>query len=183
MMIRSKRGLKKYLRRKEHQLNSALQKFIDDFDRTIEVQTLEPTSSPASERQFRLLLKLRWLSYEFLWVRLKLHPMWRHKRWFLELFDVEEITINQTSVMLTGEIIWWAKGKDAVGEWWPSDHDPHRMGFHRIKLRGDPIDGDGKWVIEPMRVTLKLATTPKRVATYDLEFGYGSTYLRTTNVK
>ncbi len=180
-MIRSNRRLKKYLRGKEAQLNSTLQKFIDEFDPAIDVEALEPTSSSENERQFRLLLRLRWLSYEFLWVRLKLHPAWCGKRWFLELFDVEQVSINKNTVTLTGEIIWWAEGQNAVGEWCPSDHDPHLMGFHRIKLRGNPIDGDGKWVIEPMKVTVKLAKTSNRNATYALEFGYGSTYLRTTN--
>ena len=182
-MIRSKRKLKKYLRSKETQLNGALHSFIENFAPAIDVSQLEPSSSPESERQFHLLLRLQWLCFHFLWVRLKLHPLWRGKRWFLELFDVEQVSITSNAVTLTGEIIWWAEGEDAVGEWWPPDHDPHSMGFHRIKLRGDPAEGDGKWVIEPMRVTLKLATTPKRNATYDLEFGYGSTYLRTTNVR
>jgi hypothetical protein len=176
-MRRSKRRWKKHLRSREQKLNQALQQFIEGFDLAFDVNDPNPTSSPEKERNFRLLLRLRHLTFSFLWIRLKLHPAWRNKQWFLELPDFEDIEINQDRVLLTGDIIWWAEGKDAIGQWWPADHDPQRMGFYKMKLRGDA----GKWVIEPMRVMLKLAATPKRVATYDLEFGYGSTYLRTTN--
>ena len=182
-MRKSKRDWKKRLRSRERELNQALQQFIEGFDLAFDMNDPNPISSPEKEKHFRLLLRLRHLTFSFLWIRLKVHPAWRNKRFFLELPDFENIEINQDSVTLAGDIIWWAEGKDAIGQWWPSDHDPQAMGFYKIKLRGDVTGDSGKWVIEPIRVKLKLATTLKRVATYDLEFGYGSTYLRTTNVR
>lgn len=179
----SKRNWKKRLRSCERELNSALQQFIEGFDLAFDINDPDPTLSAEKEKHFRLLLRLRHLTFSFLWIRLKLHPAWRKKQFFLELPDFENIEINRDGVTLAGDIIWWAEGKDAIGQWWPSDHEPQAIGFYKIKLRGDVREDSGKWVIEPIRVKLKLATIPKRVATYDLEFGYGSTYLRTANVR
>ncbi|MDQ3819669.1 MAG: hypothetical protein M3362_18610, partial [Acidobacteriota bacterium] len=113
--------------------------FLDSFD------TEKPLDD---ERNFHLLLKLRWLIYEFIYVRLKLNPKWMKKKWFLELPDVDFVRIENGGVELSGDIVWWAEGKDAVGEWWPADHAPHRTGVYKVKIRGD-LDG-GYWVTEPV---------------------------------
>jgi hypothetical protein len=176
---KSKRQLKKYLRKREGQLNAALHSFLADYDFSLALDNDNPTETPESEKQFRLLLRLRWLIYDYLWVRLKIDPRWRSKQWFLDLFDVDEVRIENENVYLTGDIVWWAEGKDAQGQWWPSDHEAKATGIYKIKIRGD-LNG-GKWVVEPMTALLRLAKTAKHDARYQIEFGYGSTYLKTAN--
>ena len=125
---------------------------------------------------FGLLLKLRWLIYDFIYVRLKLHPGWVKKRWFLELLDVDSVKIGNGGVEIAGDIVWWAEGKDAVGEWWPADHEPHRIGVYKVKIRGG-LDG-GRWVVEPVMAKLRKPKIPKRNAGYEIDFGKDSTYLK-----
>ena len=164
---RSKRYLKKYLRRREKALEKYLSLFLDGFD----------AGKPLDdESNFRLLLKLRWLIYDFIYVRLKLNPKWMRKKWFLELFDVDSVKIQNGGVKFSGDIVWWAEGKDAVGEWWPSDHEPHRTGVYKVKIRGD-LDG-GYWVVEPVTATLRKPKIPKHNTGYEIDFGKGSTYMK-----
>ena len=169
---RSKRWLKKYLRSRERQLATHLGLFLNGFN---------PGQSLDDELNFRLLLKLRWLVYDFIWVRLKLHPAWRERRWFLDLFDVDQVQVRGDGVELAGDIVWWPEGKDALGEWWPRDHQPYPTRPYKAKIRGDLMGGH--WVLEPVRATLKMPRTSKRRGEYEIEFGVGSTYLKVTSRK
>jgi hypothetical protein len=163
---RNRRYLKKRLRLREKQLGNAVSLFVDKF---------EPRQSLEDEPNFRLLLKLRWLVNDFIYLRLKLHPLWMKKQWFLDLLDVDNVTVRNGSVILAGDAVWWAQGRDADGEWWPADHEPRKSGPYKIKLRGD-LSG-GRWVLEPVRAELKLPANEKRVAGYRVEFGQDSTYM------
>jgi len=163
---RNKRYLKKRLRLREGQLGNTVSLFVDKFD---------PRQPLEGEHNYRLLLKLRWLVSDFIYLRLKLHPTWMRKQWFLDLFDVDNVTVRDGAVVLVGDAVWWAQGKDADGAWWPSDHQPRQSGPYKIKLRGD-LSG-GRWVLEPVRAELKLPVDVQRTAGYRVEFGQGSTYM------
>lgn len=177
---KGKRASKKSLRRRESQLNAALMSFINNYDPSITISNDDdPVSTPEKERQFRILLRLRWLINAFLFLRLKHHPAWRNKQWFLDLFDVDSVAIENDLVILKGDIVWWALGNDAIGNWWPSDHRAYRTGIYKVKIRGDMMQG--YWVIEQLTATLQLSRMKKRVANYDLEFGFGNTYLKYSN--
>ncbi len=141
--------------------------FLDNFN---------PAESLKEKGNFRCLLNLEWLVYDFIHVRLRLHPKWRGKKYFLDLFDIDKVLIKDGAVYLTGDIVWWAEGDDAAGEWWPADHEPHWVGVYKVKMRGD-LSG-GYWVIEPVFARLRQAKTPKRNAEYEIEFGTGSTYMK-----
>lgn len=162
------RQLKKRLRLREKALGKYLSLFLDGFNPE---QSLE-----AGSDNFRLLLSLRWLVYDYIYFRLKLDPRWAKKLWFLDLFDVDRIKIANEDVELTGDIVWWAEGKDALGEWWPADHEPYRTAPYKKKMRGD-LSG-GYWVLEPVIAKLRQPTSPKRNARYEIEFGRGSTYMK-----
>jgi hypothetical protein len=164
---RSKRRLKKNLRLRERALSKDLDLFLNGFDAE---QPLD------SETNFRLLLKLRWLIYEFIYVRLKLNRKWMRKKWFLELFDVDHVQISDDEVKLTGDIVWWAEGKDAAGEWWFPDSQLHQTAVYKVKIRGD-LDG-GHWVLEPMTVNITQAKSLKHDATYEIDFGKGYSFLK-----
>lgn len=163
----SKRARKKQLRRRERMLDKHLRRFLEGFD------SMKPLEE---EKNHELLLKLRWLIQDFLYVRLNLHPRWMRKRWFLDLIDVEEVKIDGAQVELAGDIVWWMEGKDAVGSWWPSDHEPHRTAPYKVKIRGDLAGG--YWILEPVRARLRRAKTPKHRAEYEIDFGQGSTHLK-----
>jgi hypothetical protein len=163
---RNKRYLKKSLRRREKQLDAHLRRFLDGLDSE---QPLE------EESNFRLLLKLRWLITDFIYLRLKLHRGWKDG-WFLDLFDVIELKTTGEGVELTGDIVWWVEGKGADTAWIPADHESHPTGVYKVKIRGD-ING-GQWVVEPVSARLKRAKVLKRNAVYVIEFGKGSTYMK-----
>jgi hypothetical protein len=166
------KSAKRLLRFREKQLRGYLNSFLTSFD-------LEKPSDEASfdeTSNFRLLLKLRWCVYDFIYLRLKLNPKWQKKQWFLELFDVDEINIGEDDVVLRGDIVWWAEGKDAVGEWWPADHEPHWVKPYKVKIRGE-LSG-GYWILEPVIARLRIPKVTKRNAEYEIEFGKGSTYMK-----
>jgi hypothetical protein len=169
---RNKRELKKHLRQREAALDRLLRHFLANFDPT---RSLDGGHQDPGEN-FWLLLRLRWLIFTFIHVRLELTPWWGNRKRFLEQLDVDEVRVGDGRVELVGEMVWWAQGREAEGEWWPADHEPHRTGFYKVKLRGD-LDGGG-WVVEPVRVSLRVAKVPWRNAAYDIEFGVGSTYLK-----
>lgn len=131
MRRKTKRHLKKYLRQREKELNKHLSRFLNDFDLT---------RSFDDEENFKPLLKIRWQIYELIYIRLKLHPRWIGKQWFLDLLDVDNLKIENNSVWFTGDIVWWAEGKDAVGEWYPADHEPQKTRPYKEKIRGN-LDG------------------------------------------
>lgn len=166
---RSRRHLKKHLRRREAELARRLRRFLEGYD---------PSKPHDDERgeNFRLLLRLRWLVFTFIYVRLRLAPWWSNRRRFLEHFDVDEVKVEGGGVELSGDMVWWAEGRDAAGEWWPPDHEPHPTGVYKVKIRGDL--GGGHWVLEPVRVRMRLPSAPWRGAPYEIEFGRGSTYLK-----
>ena len=165
-MRRNKRYLKRRLRLREKQLGEALSYFINQFD---------PQCSLEDEHNFRPLLKLRWRLNDFIYFRLKLHPLWMKKQWFLDLLDIDKIEVRNSSVAIVGDVVWWAQGNDAHGEWWPQDHEAHRSGPYKIKLRGD-LSG-GRWVLEPVKAELRMPRVATGSAKYRVEFGYGSTYM------
>ena len=164
---RNRRYLKKSLRRREGHLGKYLSLFLEGFD----------AGKPLDEENNRrLLLKLRWLVNDFIYLHLKLHPGWTGKSRFLDLFDVESVRVKNGGVELSGDIVWWAEGKDAEGEWWPADHEPRRTGVYKVKIRGDM--GGGYWVVEPVSAKLSESKVPKRDAVYEIDFGKGSTYMK-----
>jgi hypothetical protein len=166
----SKRYLKKRLRRREKALGKYLSLFLVGFDAE------KPLDD---ESNFPLLLKLRWLIYDFIYFRLKLNRKWMKKKWFLELFDVDSVRIKNGVVEFIGDMVWWTEGKDAVGEWWPSDHEPHPIGVYKVKIRGDL--GGGYWIVEPVTAKLRTSKIQKRNAGYEIDFGKGSTYMKIKN--
>jgi hypothetical protein len=168
----SKRDLKKHLRRREAALDRWLRRFLAGYDPALPLDNGEGDGG----ENFRLLLRLRWLIFTFIHVRLELTPWWGGRRRFLEHFDVDEVKIEGESVELVGDMVWWAEGREAVGEWWPADHEPHRTAVYKVKIRGD-LDG-GFWVVEPVRVRMSVARAAWRHAAYEIEFGRGSTYLK-----
>jgi len=157
---------RKLLRYREKQLQDYLDRFLNRFD---------PQQPEDDKSNFQLLLNLRWLVYDFIYLRLKLNPNWQKKQWFLDLFDVEQIRIENGNVELIGDMVWWAEGKDAENEWWQADHEPHWVGRYKKKMRGD-LSG-GYWVIERVSANLKKAEVEGRRAGYEIEFGRGSTYM------
>lgn len=163
---RDKRYLKRRLRLREKQLGDVVSTFVKKFD---------PRQPLEDGPNYRLLLDLRWLVSDFIYLRLKLHPLWMRKRWFLDLFDVDDVSIRDGVVVLVGDAVWWAQGKDADGEWWPADHEPRKSAPYKIKIRGD-MSG-GVWVLEPVRAELKVPVNAKRVAGYRVEFGRGVTHM------
>lgn len=168
---RSRRYLKKYLRRREAQLDARLRALVEGFD---------PALPPDEEgKNFELLLRLRWLVYDFVHVRLRLTRWWGSRRRFLELPDFDDVKVAGGAVELKGDIVWWADGAEAVGRWWPPDHEPHPTGVYKMKLRGDMRGGH--WVLEPFNARLSLSETPGRVAAYEIEFGKGNTFLKVRN--
>ncbi|HEX8285631.1 MAG TPA: hypothetical protein VF588_19910 [Pyrinomonadaceae bacterium] len=168
----SKRDLKKHLRRREAALDVWLRRFLAGYD---PARPLDNGEGEGGEN-FRLLLRLRWLIFTFIYVRLELSPWWGGRRRFLEHFDVDEVRVEGQSVELVGDMVWWAEGPEAAGEWWPPDHEPRRTGVYKVKIRGDL--GGGRWVVEPVRVRMSAARVPWRNASYEIEFGRGSTYLK-----
>lgn len=164
---RSKRHLKKYLRSREDTLNDLLHSFLDNF------ATQQPLDS---ETNSRLLLRLRWLLYEFIYVRMKLNAKWMKRHWFLELLDVDQVVINSGEIKIVGDIVWWAEGKDAVGEWWFPDNKPHPTGVYKVKIRGD-LSG-GYWVLEPVIAKISRPKPSKHNAVYEIEFGKGQSYMK-----
>ena len=164
---RSDRYTRKRLRYRERHLRKHLDLFLTGFD---------PEQPLDDKSNFRLLLKLRWLVTDFIYLRLKLNPKWQMKRWFLELFDVDEIRILNGNLEIIGDIVWWAEGKDAVGEWWPADHEPHSVGPYKVKIRGE-LNG-GYWILEPVIARLRMPRVARRDADYEIEFGRGSTHLK-----
>lgn len=164
--------MKKHLRRREAELGGRLRRFLEGFDPARPL--VEEGRDPGEN--FRLLLGLRHLIYSFIHVRLELKPWWGNRRRFLENFDVDEVKVEGGRVELAGEMVWWAVGREAEGEWWPADHEPRRARVYKVKMRGDL--GGGLWVSEPVRVRLSLPEVPRRNAAYEIEFGRGSTYLK-----
>lgn len=169
---RTKRSLKKHLRQREAALDGRLRHFLANFD---PARPLDEGHQDPGEN-FRLLLRLRWLIYTFIHVRLELTPWWGRRKRFLEHLDVDEVRVGDGRVELFGDMVWWAQGREAEGEWCPADHEPHGAGFYKVKLRGVP--GAGPWVKEPVRVSMRVAEVPWRNASYEIEFGRGSTYLK-----
>lgn len=150
-----------------------LRRFLDGYDPALPLDNGEGDGG----ENFRLLLRLRWLIFDFIHVRLRLKPWWGNRRRFLEHFDVDEVKVERDGVELVGDMVWWARGAEAAGVWWPPDHEPHRAGIYKVKIRGDLAGG--KWVVEPVRVRLRVSRSPRRNASYEIEFGRGSTYLKT----
>jgi hypothetical protein len=163
---RSNKYTRKRLRHREKQLREHLDRLLSGFN---------PDNPHDDRSNFRLLLRVRWLVYDFIYLRLKLNPRWQKRQWFLELFDVDEVRITNSSLELIGDIVWWAEGKDAIERWWPADHEPHRVGPYKLKIRGD-LSG-GCWVLEPLIARLRTPKLAKRNADYEIEFGKGSTYM------
>jgi hypothetical protein len=166
-----RRDLKKHLRRREAALDVWLRRFLAGYD---PARPLDPDEG--GEENFRLLLRLRWLIFTFIHVRLELTPWWGNRGRFLEHFDVDEVRVGGGVVELFGDMVWWARGREAAGEWWPPDHEPRPTGVYKVKIRGE-LEG-GYWVLEPVRVRMSVAGAPWRNASYEIEFGRGSTYLK-----
>jgi hypothetical protein len=101
--------------------------------------------------------------------------MWMKKHWFLDLLDVDRVEVKNGGIVLHGDAAWWALGTNAIGEWWPADHEARKCGPYKIKLRGD-LSG-GRWVLEPVRAELRMPRLAKRRAQYRVMFGQGSTYM------
>jgi hypothetical protein len=167
--------LKKYLRRREALLDRWLRRFLDAYDPAAPLDNGEGEGGA----NFQLLLRLRWLIFTFVHTRLELTPWWGGRNRFLEHFDVDAVKTGPGVVELTGDMVWWAQGREAAaGGWWPPDHEPRRTGVYKVKIRGDL--GGGRWVVEPVRVRMRVARVPRRDASYEIDFGYGSTYRKIT---
>ncbi len=180
MARKSKRRIKKILRKQEKRLNSALKAFVEGYDFSFPTDGVF-AKTPEEERQFRLLLRLRGLAGDFLWLRLKTDVRWRGKAWYLDFLSVDDVRVTDDRVQLSGDIVWWAEGAFAREEWWPKDHEVHPTGFYRRVLRGDT--GSLQYVIEPVKGWFGLARNDRRDATYEIKFGFGSTYLKVSNLR
>ena len=121
-----------------------------------------------------MMLPIRWALFGLTYGHLKLTRDWGKRSWFLELPDIDTITKigrPESGFQLSGEIIWWAEGKDAEGEWWPQDRIP------------DVTKWGGKYVAEPFEARVFPLWHKKRGLSYEIEFGQGSTYQLFTNRK
>lgn len=181
------RDTRKRLRYRERKLKQHLRKFLDQYDpaNPVDIRKLAEAGlfyngyDSQLPLNFYLLRSLRWFVNDVILFRLHLNRHWQKKKLFLELFDVDQVSFGPASVELIGDIVWWVEGRDAVGEWWPPDHEPHKFGKYKVLIRGE--GPGGYWVVEPVTAKLTMPKSPKRDAQYEIRFGYGSTFMKFTN--
>src|SRR5262245_31198954 len=178
-----RRIFRKYRHRDETRLKKALRSYLD-YEASVE--------AVIEEELFRKLLPIRWSLYGLTYNYLVLDRKWKWKDFFLEYPDITDITANAdgaSRVVVTGEFIWWAEGKDRIGKWWPADRTPHKQ----IRVRGQdeshlevvpaPELEKGGFLVEPFEAVIWPAWTRKRGLKYRIEFGKGTTFRHITNCK
>src|SRR5262245_55311899 len=110
-----RRIFRKYRRRDEIRLKEAIGNFLE-FVASIEAVN--------EKDMFSIVLPIRWSLYGLTYNHLILDRKWKWKDFFLEYPDITGITVTDDDayrVVITGEFIWWAEGKDRIGKWWPAD--------------------------------------------------------------
>ncbi|HEY7181557.1 MAG TPA: hypothetical protein VIC84_09065 [Blastocatellia bacterium] len=141
---------------------------------------------------FRVLLPIRWSLYGLTYNHLVLDRKWKWKDFFLEYPDITDITAidgEASRVVITGEFIWWAEGKDRVGKWWPADRSPHKQirvregNESHLEVVQAPELEEGGFLVEPFEAVIWPAWNRKRGLKYRIEFGKGTIFRRITNCK
>jgi hypothetical protein len=178
-----RRVFRKYRRRDEMRLKIALRNYLD-YEASVEAVNKEDL--------FRILLPIRWSLYGLTYNHLILDRKWKWKDFFLEYPDITDITANDgnsSRVVITGEFIWWAEGKDGVGKWWPADRVPYKQ--IRVRTQDDshleiiqePELEKGGFLVEPFEAVVWPDWNKKHELKYRIEFGKGATFRHITNCK
>jgi hypothetical protein len=176
-----RRSFRKLRRRSETRLKKALRNY-HDYESTVETVT--------EEDLFRKLLPIRWSLYGLTYNHLVLDRKWKWKDFFLEYPDITDITVNDdgaSRVVITGEFIWWATGKDWIGKWWPEDRLPYKQirvteqdESHLEVVLAPELQKRG-FLVEPFEAIVQPTWNKKRGLKYLIEFGKGTTFRRITN--
>ena len=178
-----RRIFRKYRYRDETLLKKALRSYLD-YEAYVEAVNKEDL--------FRILLPIRWSLYGLTYNHLVLDRKWKWKDFFLEYPDITDINANgdgASEVVIVGEFIWWAEGKDGVGKWWPADRAPYKQIRVRIQDQShleiiqDPELETGGFLVEPFEAVVWPAWNRKRGLKYRIEFGKGATFRHITNCK
>jgi hypothetical protein len=178
-----RRIFRKFRHRDETRLKKALRNYLN-YEASVEAVT--------EEDLFRILLPIRWSLYGLTYNHLVLDRKWKWKDFFLEYPDITDITANgdgSSGVVIVGEFIWWAEGKDWVGKWWPADRAPYKQirvcieDQSHLEIVQAPELEDGGFLVEPFEAIIWPAWNKKRGLKYRIEFGKGATYRHITNCK
>jgi len=178
-----RRIFRKYRHRDETRLKKALRRYLD-YEASVEAVN--------EEDLFRALLPIRWSLYGLTYNHLVLDRKWKWKDFFLEYADITDINANDkdaSRVVITGEFIWWAAGKDGIGKWWPADRGPSKQ--IRVRVQDEshlevvqaPELETGGFLVEPFEAVVWPAWNRKRGLKYRIEFGKGATFRYITNCK
>jgi hypothetical protein len=186
-MYRVKKTKRRTFRKRRHRDETRLKKALHDYrDYEASVETV------TEEDLFRILLPIRWSLYGLTYNHLVLDKKWKWKDFFLEYPDITDITANDelaSRMVITGEFIWWAEGKDGIGKWWPADRDPYKQIRVREKDESHlevvqaPDLEKGGFLVEPFEAIVQPAWNKKRGLKYRIEFGKGTTFRHITNCK
>jgi len=178
-----RRIFRKLRRRDETRIKKALHNYLD-YEASVETVN--------GEDLFRILLPIRWSLYGLTYNHLVLDGKWKWKDFFLEYPDIIDITANDgeaSKIVITGEFIWWASGKDGVGKWWPADRAPHKQIRVReqdeshLEVVQAPELEKGGFLVEPFEAVILPAWTRKRGLKYRIKFGKETTFRHITNCK
>jgi hypothetical protein len=178
-----RRIFRKYRHRDETLLKKALRTYLD-YEAAVETVN--------GEDLFRTLLPIRWSLYGLTYNYLVLDRKWKWKDFFLEYPDITDITATDdgaSRVVITGEFIWWAAGKDGVGKWWPVDRPPHKQirVTERDESRLEVVQAaeleKGGFLVEPFKAIVEPAWNKKHGLKYRIEFGKGTTFRHIANCK
>jgi hypothetical protein len=178
-----RRIFRKYKHRDETRLKKALRNYLD-YEASVE--------AVKEEDLFRILLPIRWSLYGLTYNHLVLDRKWKWKDFFLEYPDITDITANDkdaSRVVITGEFIWWAAGKDGIRKWWPADREPSKQ--IRVRVQDEshlevvqaPELEKGGFLVEPFKAIVRPAWNRKCGLKYRIEFGKGTTFRHITNCK
>lgn len=178
-----RRTFRKLRHREETRLKKALRNYRN-YEASVETVT--------EEGLFRILLPIRWSLYGLTYNHLVLDKKWKWNDFFLEYPDITDITVNDdgaSRVVVIGEFIWWAQGKDGIGKWWPADRAPYKQ--IRVREQDEshlevvqvPELEKGGFLVEPFEAIVQPAWNKKRGLKYRIEFGKGTTFRCITNCR
>jgi len=117
-------------------------------------------------------LLIRWAIDELIYYHLMLDSTWNTKARFLEVIDINAITLDSATVNIVGEYFWWPMASgEGILEWWPNDRTP------------DTTKRGAKYMTEPFAANVFLLKGKRRPVRYTFEFGCGSTYRIFANMR